>query len=276
MGLPKALADLFHAKKTGLNTEQEEMIKGVVELPEITAKEVMVPRTDTVFVAADMGREELLKTITESGHSRFPVYEDTIDNVTGVLYVKDILSSIYKSDCPIHGDGAGAAEIDIKALLRKPFFVPLSKHIDELMREMRRRRVHIAVVVDEYGGVAGIVCMEDIIEEIIGDIQDEFDNEKEDVVRLGEGEWLCDARVNLEDLSDALSKDISKDMPNEPGLELPVDDFDSLGGFVFDLLGKIPVKYEKVRYQGYDFIVQEMEGHRINSVKIVAPSEGKE
>jgi CBS domain containing-hemolysin-like protein len=112
-------------------------------------------------------------------------------------------------------------------------------------------------VVDEYGGVSGIVCMEDIIEEIVGDIQDEFDHETDDIVSMGEGVWLCDARVNLTDLAD------------ETGLDLPVDDFDTLGGFVFDLFGKIPVKYEKIVYRGTDLIVQEMDGHKIESVKLV-------
>jgi CBS domain containing-hemolysin-like protein len=115
--------------------------------------------------------------------------------------------------------------------------------------------------VDEYGGVAGIVCMEDIIEERVGDIQDEFDHETEDILKLGEGTWLCDARVNLEDLS------------KELGLELPVEDFDTLGGFVFDLFGKIPVRYEKAAYQGNNFIIQEMDGHKINSVKIILKRE---
>jgi CBS domain containing-hemolysin-like protein len=146
---------------------------------------------------------------------------------------------------------------DLPKLLRKPFFVPESKHIDDLLRELRRRRVHIAVVVDEYRGVSGIVCMEDILEELIGDIQDEFDNEKEDILEPEEGVWLCDARVNLEDLSEIL------------GASLPVEDFDTLGGFVFDLFGKIPVKNEKAVYGNYDFIVQDMEGHKINTVKIV-------
>jgi len=115
-------------------------------------------------------------------------------------------------------------------------------------------------VVDEYGGVSGIASMEDIIEEIVGDIQDEFDHEIEDIVSAGEGVWLCDARVNLSDLAE------------ETGLELPIDDFDTLGGFVFDLFGKIPVKYEKAVYQGIDLIVQEMDGHKIKSVKIVRNS----
>jgi CBS domain containing-hemolysin-like protein len=234
-----------------LESDQREMIRGVVELSDTTVKEVMVPRTDTVFLSAAASKEELLARISESEHSRFPVYQDTIDNVIGIIYVKDVLKAL------VQEDPAGDASFDIKALLRKPFFVPVSKHIDDLLRELRRRRVHIAVVVDEYGGVSGIVCMEDIIEEIVGDIQDEFDHETEDILNLGEGIWLCGARVNLEDLAE------------EIGVEFPVEDFDTLGGFVFDLFGKIPVKYEKAVYNGNDFIIQDMDGHKINSVKIV-------
>jgi CBS domain containing-hemolysin-like protein len=233
-----------------LESDQQEMIRGIMEFSDTTVKEVMVPRIDTVFISADASKEELLELISESEHSRFPVYQDTIDNVVGILYVKDVLKALVRDDA-----------LDIQTLLRKPFFVPGSKHINELLTELRRRRVHIAVVVDEYGGVSGIVCMEDIIEEIIGDIQDEFDNEKEDILKLEEGAYLCDARVNLEDLAE------------KTGMDLPVDDFDTLGGFVFDLFGKIPVTYEKAVYGGYDFIIQDMEGHKINSVKIVVRQE---
>jgi len=229
-----------------LEEDQRQMIRGVVELSDTTVKEVMVPRTDTVFLSADASKEELLKFISESEHSRFPVYKDTVDNVTGVLHVKDVLKALI-NDKPFN----------INTLARKPFFVPVSKHIDDLLRELRRKKVHIAVVVDEYGGVSGIVSMEDIIEEIIGDIQDEFDHETEDVVVLGEGTWLCDARVNLEFLTE------------ETNIEFPADNFDTLGGFVFDLFGKIPAVNEKIVYKDYDFIIQEMDGHKINSIKIV-------
>jgi CBS domain containing-hemolysin-like protein len=229
-----------------LEEDQQEMIRGVVELSGTTVKEVMVPRTDTVFLSADDSKEELLARISESEHSRFPVYKDTVDNVIGILHVKDVLKALV-NDKPI----------DINELVRKPFFVPVSKHIDVLLRELRRKRVHIAVVVDEYGGVSGIVSMEDILEEIIGDIQDEFDHETDDVVTLGEGTWLCDARVNFEFLAE------------ETNIDLPVGDFDTLGGFVFDLFGKIPVKNEKITYKEYDFIIQEMDGYKINSIKIV-------
>ncbi|MCL2440907.1 MAG: hemolysin family protein [Treponema sp.] len=229
-----------------LEEEQKQMIRGVVELSDTTVKEVMVPRTDTVFLSADDSKEELLVRISESEHSRYPVYKDTVDNVIGILHVKDVLKSLVKNN-----------PININELVRKPFFVPVSKHIDELLRELRRKKVHIAVVVDEYGGVSGIVSMEDIIEEIIGDIQDEFDHETEDVVKIGEGIWICDARVNMDYLAE------------ETNLQLPIDDFDTLGGFVFDLFGKIPVKNEKIEYKDYAFIIHEMDGHKINTIKIV-------
>lgn len=203
--------------------EQQDMIRGVRELSETTVKEVMIPRIDTVFIPLDVGREELFERICDSGHSRFPVYRETIDDVIGVLYVKDVFRALVKK-----------GEIDVASLARKAFFVPESKRIDTLLREFKRRRVHIAISVDEYGGVSGIVCMEDIIEEIVGDIQDEFDNEREDVMKLSDNSWICDARVNIQDLNEKLS------------LDLPDEDFDTLGGFVFDLFGKIPVRYEKV------------------------------
>ena len=229
-----------------LEEDQQQMIRGVVELSQTTVKEIMVPRTDTVFLSAAASREELLSCICESEHSRFPVYQETVDNVIGILHVKDALKTLVNN-----------TPFNIQEMVRKPFFVPVSKHIDDLLRELRRKKVHIAVVVDEYGGVSGIVSMEDIIEEIIGDIQDEFDHETEDVVELGKGVWLCDARVNLEFLAE------------ETNLDLPVDNFDTLGGFVFDLFGKIPVKNEKITYRDYDFIIQEMDGHKINTIKIV-------
>jgi len=234
-----------------LETDKKEMIQGIVELSDTTVKEVMVPRIDVDFISTRVSREELLARIVESGHSRFPVYEETIDKVIGILYVKDVLKSLVKTD---------NGPFDIKNLVRNAFFVPESKRIDDLLRELRRRKVHIAVVVDEYGGVSGIVCMENILEEIIGDIQDEFDNENEDVMELGGGAWLCETRVNLDDLSERI------------GIKFPVEKFDTLGGFVFDLFGKIPVKYEKAVWEGHDFIIQDVEGHKINSVKILLSS----
>jgi len=222
------------------------MIRGIQELPETTVKEVMVPRIDVVFLPINSSRDEVLQAVTACGHSRIPVYRETIDDVIGVLYVKDLLHAIVRN-----------LDVDLVALVRKPFFVPDSKRIDSLLREFKRRHVHIAIAIDEYGGVSGIVCMEDIIEEIVGDIQDEFDDEREDVISINNDAWLVDARINIADLNDQIH------------LSLPDEMFDTLGGFVFDLFGKIPARYEKVSWQSWDFIIQEMDGHRIGTVKIV-------
>ena len=233
------------AREEAAASERREMIEGVQELSRTTVREVLVPRIDVVFLPLDSPRGELLETVVSSGHSRIPVYKDTIDEIVGVLYAKDLLRALVKGEDFSLGD-----------LLRKPYFVPESKRIDSLLREFRRRRVHIAIAVDEYGGVSGIVSLEDIIEEIVGEIQDEFDEEREDVVRLGEGAWLCDARADLEDLG------------RELGLDLPSGEFETLGGYVFALFGKIPARYERVSSGELDFTVQDIDGHRITSVKI--------
>ncbi len=243
--------DLKESISENLNEEKRDMIKGIVDLSETSVKEVMIPRIDVDFLPFETSGDELLTRVAESGHSRFPVYRDSIDNVIGVLYVKDLIKLSSRKE-----------PIELEKIVRKPFFVPESKRIDSLLREFKRRHVHIAIAVDEYGGVSGIVCMEDIIEEIVGDIQDEFDNEREDILSIGEGSWLCDARMNLDELSPIL------------GEEFPENEFDTLGGFVFDLFGKIPVKFEKVSWKNFDFVIQDMDGHRINTVKIAKQKEG--
>jgi len=229
-----------------LEEEKKDMIEGVEDLAETTVKEVMIPRIDVDFISIDTPEDDLLIKITQSGHSRFPVYADSIDNVVGILYVKDLIKTLANHDT-----------VDLHKIIRKAYFVPESKRINSLLREFKRRHVHIAIAIDEYGGISGIVCMEDIIEEIVGDIQDEFDNERADILPLSESVWLCDARVSLDDLN----KEIEGNFPTE--------DFDTLGGFVFDLFGKIPVKFEKVSWKNYDFIVQEMEGHKVNLIKVI-------
>ncbi|MDA8411898.1 MAG: hemolysin family protein [Treponema sp.] len=235
------------ASTEGLDAQEErrEMIRGVQELGTTLVKEVMVPRTDTFFVSIGAKRDELLEAVVSSGHSRIPVYRETIDDVVGMLYAKDLLKFLVTEQ-----------EFSLPALLRKPFFVPETKRIDALLREFKRRRVHIAVAVDEYGGVSGIVCLEDIIEEIVGEIQDEYDEEREEIVPLGDSSWLCDARVNLDSLN------------VRTGLELPAEDFDSLGGYVFDLFGRIPLRGETIEAGGVEFAVQETEGHRIELLRV--------
>ncbi len=229
-----------------LAEEVNDMIEGVKDLSETTVKEVMVPRIDVDFIALGTPQDELLQKVTESGHSRFPVYSTSIDNVVGVLYVKDMIAVLARHE-----------EINLEKIIRKPYFVPESKRIDSLLREFKRRHIHIALAIDEYGGISGIVCMEDIIEEIVGDIQDEFDNEMADILPLNENVWLCDARVSLDDLNETINS------------TFPTENFDTLGGFVFDLFGKIPVKFEKVSWHDWDFIVQEMEGHKVNVIKVI-------
>jgi magnesium and cobalt transporter len=224
-----------------------EMVQGIVSLSESNVREVMVPRIDVVSISLSTRIAEIIKVVADCGHSRFPVYQDTIDNIVGILHAKDLLRYLGKS----------GEQFELERVIRPAYFVPESKKLDSLLREFQRRRVHIAVVVDEYGGTSGIICMEDVIEEIVGEIQDEFDNETEDLLKIGEGVYLCDARVNLEWLNEQL------------GLSLPTEDYDTLGGFVFDLFDKIPAKYEKMTYRNMDFVIQGMEGHKINTIKIV-------
>ncbi|MFA5514405.1 MAG: hemolysin family protein [Sphaerochaetaceae bacterium] len=227
--------------------ERKNMIDGIEELSETLVREVMVPRIDVVFVNDSITYDDLKILIAEEGYSRYPVYTDTIDNVIGILYVKDLIRL-----------NAGLNSFEVKRFMRKPYFVPESKRLDELLKEFKKRKVHIAIAIDEYGGVSGIVSMEDILEVIVGDIQDEFDDEEDDeIIEMGEGIYLCDARAAIDDVNDRLN------------LTLPEDDFDTLGGFVFEQFGRIPQNQEKVEYNNIDFVVQEIDGHKINRVKIV-------
>lgn len=233
-------------RDTEVVEERNNMIEGIDELAETTVKEVMVPRIDVQFVADTVTLTELQAIIAEQGYSRYPVYTDTIDNVIGILYVKDILRQQREDD-----------SFDVRTCMRKPYFVPETIRLDKLLREFKKRRVHIAVAIDEYGGVSGIVSMEDILEVIVGEIQDEFDDEDDDIIEMGEGIFLCDARTSIDEINERLD------------LDLPEDDFETLGGFVFEQFGRIPLNQEKVTFHEMDFVVQEIEGHKINRVKIV-------
>jgi CBS domain containing-hemolysin-like protein len=250
---PEGASGAFGTDSADALAEKREMIRGIQELGETTVKEVMVPRTDALFLPLDIGREELLSKVAGSGHSRIPVYRGSVDEVVGILYAKDLLRAL-----------VGGGSLALEDLVRKPFFVPETKRIDSLLREMKRRRVHIAVAVDEYGGVSGIVFLEDIIEEIVGEIDDEFDEAREEIISLGEGLWLCDAMTSLDDLRDRL------------GLYFPDEDSGTLAGLLFDLFGRIPNRQESVRDSGFEFTVQDMNGNRITSVKLrKLPSEGE-
>ncbi len=245
-----AMSDSDRVQQDILIEEKKDMIKGIEDLSQTSVKEVMIPRIDVNFLSIDTPEEELLEKIATSGHSRFPVYSESIDNVVGVLYVKDIIKAFSRKE-----------KVELQKIIRKPYFIPESKRIDGLLREFKRKHLHIAIAIDEYGGVSGIVCMEDIIEEIVGDIQDEFDNEHEDIVQTAENEWMCDARVDLDDLNEAVDS------------SFPTSDFDTLGGFVLDLFGRIPLKYERIEYGNFDFIIHDMEGHRVNLIKVIKKTE---
>ncbi|MEM9424593.1 MAG: hemolysin family protein [Spirochaetota bacterium] len=229
-----------------LSEHTRRILEGVRSLPEISAKEIMLPRVDVDFLDKNSNIKELEQALSRSNHSRLPVYEETTDKIVGILYAKDLIPYWVEKK-----------PFEVAQICREAYFVPESMKVDILLSEFQRRHVHIAMVVDEYGGISGIVCLEDILEEIVGDIQDEFDEESEEITTLGEGTYLCDARLNIEDLNEELN------------LALPTDDCDTVGGFVFSLSGKIPSLHEKFEYENVEFIVQKLEGHRIERVKVI-------
>jgi CBS domain containing-hemolysin-like protein len=185
--------------------------------------------------------------IIQAGHSRIPVYHDSIDNVQGVLYAKDLLLPFRDS----HGD------TPITELMRPAYFVPESKRVDDLLQELQQRRVHMAIVVDEYGGTAGVVTIEDLLEEIVGDIQDEYDSETPLAQQLGEREYIFDAQIRLDDVSEILD------------VALPAEESDTLGGFIYSQLGTMPAVGSRVHYQQLTFEVQSVQGRRILQVRVV-------
>jgi len=229
-----------------LEEEERDMIYGIVEMGERTAREIMVPRVDMVAVEADEPLRNVHRRIRETGHSRIPVYEETVDNIIGVAYAKDLLS--YLVD--------GSLDTPARALVRQPRFTPESKKIDELLHDMQRARVHMVVVLDEYGGTAGLVTIEDLIEEIVGEIQDEYDVEEKTIEKLGDDEALFDARVSVHDVNDTL------------GLLLTEGEYDTLGGLVYDQLGKIPAVGDEVRVNGACIRVLSISRQRIKKVRV--------
>jgi putative hemolysin len=235
-----------------LQEEEREMIHGVIELENTMVREVMVPRVRITAVQADSTVAEAVGIALEDGHSRLPVFDETIDRVSGVLYVKDLLRAISRGD----------NEAPIRALARKPFEVPETKRVSDLFREFQTRKIHIAIVVDESGGTAGLVTIEDLLEEIVGDIQDEYDKPGEEptVERIGPYEFIVDARIHLEDLND------------EVHLGIDSDEYDTLNGFIIDRLGAIPAVGSEVRIDGGAVLtVLSVFGRRADKVRITKP-----
>jgi len=237
-----------------LDVPRRDMIKGVMGLSEQNAKDIMIPRVDIIAVDSQTELKPLVKTICDAGHSRVPVYEETIDNIIGILYVKDLLKLL---------TDRSRKKFYLKKILHDPYFVPETMPLDELMFEFKRKKLHIAIVVDEYGGIGGIVTLEDILEEIVGEIEDEFDTEElPDFIKTGNNTWEIDSRMPISDLNEKLDQDLS------------TEDFDTVGGLVFDLFGKIPQKDETVRHGHLSFKIKDIHGTVIERI-IVTLSEPK-
>ena len=229
-----------------LEASERRMIDGIIDFDERRVHEIMIPRTDMTAIEAGSTLGEAVNLFIEQGHSRIPVYEESPDNIIGILYVKDTLKNLREGDL----------SCDVRNLLRKPIFVPETIKTAEVLEAMRHEHIHIAIIVDEYGGVAGIVTMEDILEQIVGEIQDEYDEEAPDVQKLEDGSYLVQGSMSLEDLSDAL------------GSEFASDDAETVGGLVLTLSGNFPEVGETFDYGGWRITVTELEEHRIKLVNL--------
>jgi len=232
-----------------LDVKERDMIHSVFALGDKKVHEVMVPRTDIVAIDVNTPPQEVLDNVVSAGHSRIPVYEGSPDQIIGVLYVKDLFRRLAR----------GEKDVTVRPFLRPAQFVPETKKVDELLREMQKDKVHIAIVVDEYGGTAGLVTIEDLVEEIVGEIRDEYDVEKELILPVSEHEAVMDARVPFSEVQETF------------GIEPPegADEFDTLGGFVTHELGRLPKAGETVRLNGVKFVVESVDGRRVGRVRVI-------
>ena len=226
--------------------EEKEMIGQIFQLDQNVVREIMVPRIDITGIEKSMNFKDIRSLILKDGHSRYPVYDETIDKIAGLIYVKDLFNNM-----PEPGE-----TFVIDKYLRKPYFVPESKIIGELLKEFKVRRLHIAIAVDEYGGVAGIVTLEDIIEEIFGEIQDEHDSEMSEFSRLADGTYLASAGLLVEKLQDYLDTDYEQ------------GDYDTVGGLIYYLVGSVPREGQHIRWHDLEFEVERVKGQRIMMVRV--------
>ncbi len=229
-----------------IEAEEREMFHSIFDLADTSVREVMVPRVDMVAVERDEPIGDVLEKISECGHSRIPVFEKNSDRIVGILYAKDLLRI------------ARSAEWDRPAgeVMREPFFVPEGKAVDDLLREFREEKVHLAVVKDEYGGTAGIVTLEDVIEEIVGEIQDEYDPDDILFVPHGDSTAVVNGKISIDDLNERFT------------ISLPADRHETLGGYLYDLIDRIPSEGEVIRENGLEFTVEKVNRQRISSVRI--------
>lgn len=229
-----------------LEKDERQMIYSIFHFGDTLVREIMIPRIDILALEVNTSLEEAIQALTLSGHSRVPVYEETIDNIIGMLYAKDLLR--------VHIENG--IEDPIRQFLRPAFFVPEAKKVDELLREMQKNSYHIAVVVDEYGGMAGLVTMEDIVEEIVGEIRDEYDQGEEQLYqRLENGSYLLSGRLDLDDVNDMLGTHLTKDMA------------DTLGGFLYGTIGRVPIGGEQVHVEDWTLTIELVTGRRIRKVR---------
>lgn len=233
----------------GTTAEEKRILKGIVKFGNIEARQVMRPRTEMTAFDQEISFKELLEAIVNSGFSRVPVYEETMDRVVGVLYIKDVLPHIDEPD------------FDWKALLRPAYFVPENKKLDELLKEFQKKHVHLAIVVDEYGGTSGLITLEDVIEEIVGDITDEYDDVDLIYSKLDDSTYVFEGKAPLTDMYRILG--IDGDLFEEHKGES-----ETLGGFVLELTGRIPQKGERVSLENYTFTVESADNKRVRRVKV--------
>ncbi len=231
-----------------LDADEQEMLFGVLEFSGLSARQVMVPRTEVIGLAADAGREAVYEAVRKTRHTKYPVYRRTMDDIVGILYVRDMLAAWL--------EGSEDA-FDLRRLMRKPQFVPDSMHIDQLLATMKRSEVHIAVVFDEYGGTAGIVTLEDILERIVGEVRDEFEVIAPDIVELPGGEAEIDGTVLVTDVNDRF------------GLKLAEDEADTLGGLIFFNLGREPHVGDVYCGDGFELRVEKVDRRRIDRVRLI-------
>lgn len=230
-----------------LNETEKEMIDGIFEFDDTLAKEVMTPRTAVFAIDINSPLEEIIHQIIEEQYSRIPVYDGDIDNIVGILYMKDLFVEMASKRLD---------EISIKDLLRPAYFVPDTKKIDRLFRELQASKNHMAILIDEYGGVSGIITIEDLIEEIVGNIADEYDEDVKDFQKLDSNVYIVDALVSIDEVNEKLN------------LKLPTEYHDTIGGFVLNLIGNIPETGESVQFENITFTVEKIDEKRIEQIKI--------
>jgi CBS domain containing-hemolysin-like protein len=238
----RELVDLAEASEV-IESGERKMIHSVFDLGDTIAREVMVPRTDMVFIEEYKTLRQAVSLALRSGFSRIPVIRDGIDDVVGVLYLKDVIRRIYDKPDAQSTERVGS-------MMRKPVFCPDSKPADELLQEMQAKRVHLVIVVDEFGGTAGMVTIEDILEEIVGEITDEYDEENTDITQLGEGRYRVSSRLPVDELGDLF------------GLELEDEDVETVGGLMAKQLNKVPIAGSVVKYDGLEMVAERSAGRR--------------